>query len=220
MQVKQVTLGKYEGAYRVAAVSGLLTTVAAGTATAGHLFAMRWAPATQPYAEANIKVCAIQRIVAKWRTITGFTAGQEMALDLSVLRGYSASHTGGTALTPFTTTNQQKQAGKVTANVTLGGMPPSQMADMRIGTTGALTAGTHVFDPQPIARESYAELAAAATVAPGRMQMECLNQDTVIDYPIVLQPNEGLCVRNVVLMGAAGTGRLIVEVDWLELSRY
>jgi hypothetical protein len=218
VQVNLRSLGKFEGAYRVAAVSGLVTGVAAASPTAGHLFAMRWSPPTS--GPRILKVCLIQRIRAKWRTISGFTAAQEVGLDLSVLRGYSANHSGGTAVT-LTTQNQQKRGGTTpSTTVSAQGMLPSLMADMRIAAAGALTAGTHTFDAQPIARDGYSENAAAATVPLGRFDMEFLNADAVGDCPIVLGPNEGLCIRNVVAQGAGGTARIIVEVDWLELTSY
>lgn len=220
MDVQIAVLKRYEGAFRVCATSGLITAVAAGTATAGHLFAMRWNPPQNPSLTRNLKWCAIQRIRAHWRTVAGFTAAQEVGLDLSVLRGYSGSHSGGTALTPFTTTNQQKRAGTApSAGINAGGMFPSQMADMRIAGTGALTAGTHVFDPFPISQDGYAELAAAATVPKGRFDVEFLNADQPA-FPLVLAPNEGLCIRNTVLMGAGGAVRLTVEVDWFELNNH
>lgn len=220
MQVQLKSLGKLEGAYRTAAVSGLITGVAAGTATAGHLFAMRWAPSSSPYAENMVRFCAIQRLRAKWRTVAGFTAGQEVGLEAFFARSYSASHTGGTALT-LTGNNAQKRTGVAPAagGAAAGGMPASQMADMRIASTTALTAGTQTLDAQPFARDGYTELAQAATVAVGRFDVEFVNQDQP-GYPLVLSPNEGIVIRNSVAMGAGGTARVIVEVDWLELARY
>ena len=81
------------------------------------------------------------------------------------------------------------------------------------------TAGTHVFDPVPISQDGYAELAAAATVPKGRFDVEFLNADQPA-FPLVLAPNEGLCIRNTVLMGAGGAVRLTVEVDWFELNNH
>jgi hypothetical protein len=195
-----------DGAFRIAAVSGLLTGVAAGTSTAGHLFAMRWAPAAGGATSRQIAV--ISRLRARMVTIAGFTAAQEVGIDLSVLRTYTAAHTGGTAQ-DLTGNNQKKRSV----------MQSSIVADMRIGTTGALTAGTHTFDAQPIAQSVYAELAAAATVAKGAVELFMSTED-LDRHPLILANNEGICIRNTIAMGAGGTARLVVELEWLELERY
>jgi hypothetical protein len=196
-------LQRAEGAYKIAAVSGLLTGVAAGTASAGHLFAFRWAPASS-----LPKFAVISRLRARLFTIAGFTAAQEFGMDLSVLRSYSAAHTGGTGQTLTGDNAKKRQV-----------FPTTAANDIRIGTTGALTAGTHTFDAQPIAQSAYAELAAAATVAKGVQELYVSTED-LDRYPLVLAANEGLCIRNTVAMGAGGTARLVVELDWLETSRY
>lgn len=197
---------KYEGAYRVAAVSGLLTGVAAGSASAGHLFALRWAPAKTERQNWFV----LQRLYARLITVTGFTAAQEVGMDLSIARSYSARHSGGNAVALVGTPNAgQKRSG----------MPTSIVDDMRIGSTGALTNGTETLDAAPIASRSYADLAAAATVAKGACEI-VIAGDTSAQYPIVLAPNEGLVLRNTVAMGAGGTCRLVVELDWLEIERY
>lgn len=202
--VQVYTVERGGGAYRTAAVSGLLTGVAAATATLGHLFALRWAPVETQ----KLQRLVIQRLRARWQTVAGFTAAQEVGMDLIVARSYSAAHTGGTAVT-LTGSNAKKVAV----------FPTSVVADMRIGDTGALTAGTHTFDAQPIARVAFAELAAAATVPKGAMEI-FLSTEDLAAHPIVLAPNEGLVLRNSILMGAGGTARLAVELDWLELERY
>lgn len=188
------------GAFRMMAQSGLLTTVAAATSTAGHIFAFRWSHAT--------KLCLVTNIMVKWRTIAGFTSAQEVGLDLIMARSYSASHTGGTGLT-LSGNNAKKRASFATTNV----------ADIRVGTTGALTAGTHTLDAQPIAADGFSELAAAATVPKGLFNLT-FDLNGPSDYPLVLATNEGLVLRNTILMGAAGTARVSVEMDWLEVDSY
>lgn len=219
MDVQVSNLKKYEGAFRVCATSGVLSGIAAATATAGHLFVMRWNPPVSPSTTRYLKWCAIQRIRAKLITIHGPTAAQEIGIDVSVLRGFSANYSGGTALT-FGAHDQQKRTGTApAAGINGGGMQPSQMADMRIASTSALTAGTQTFDAQPIAQDSVSEAASAATVLTGRAVAEFVNQDDP-GFPIVLAPNEGICVRNTILQGAGYTGRLMVEVDWFELNYF
>src|SRR5262245_41511190 len=85
-----------EGIYRNGPTTGLITTIAAGTGSAGHLSAARWAPATND----PRKFAVIKRVKATWWTIAGFTAPQEVQLLLNKLTGYTAAHTGGSALAP------------------------------------------------------------------------------------------------------------------------
>lgn len=193
------TVRRGDGAYTLAASSGLLTGVAAATNSAGHLFSLRWAPAVQLPA-----IMVIQRLRAKWVTVSGFTAAQEVGIDLAVLTTYSAAHTGGTAAVKV------KKRGTFAA---------SAVADVRIATTGELTDGTHDAITATIGADAYAELAAAATVGKGRMEILKSTEDLDRE-PLQLTTGQGLVIRNSIGMGAAGTARLIVEMDWLELVRY
>src|SRR5918911_3408623 len=79
--------------FRTPAESGLITGVAAGTGSAGHLFCFR-----NPSASVNVFVT---RVRFRWRTTVGFTAAQEMALQAFKVTAYSVDHSGGTAVTPL-----------------------------------------------------------------------------------------------------------------------
>lgn len=204
VQVQVSTLKKGEGAYRSGAKTGLLTVISAPTATAGHIWAARWSPPVPGAASAHARQYAvIQRLRARWYTIAGFTAAQEVGLDLFRMTAYTAAHTGGNALTP-----SPKRASV-----------PASLMTGRISTTGDLTAGTQTIDTDPIAGGVFSELAAAATVPKGAFEIYLSTED-LDRYPIVLAPNEGLLLRNSILMGAGGTARVIVEMDWLEVVRY
>ena len=197
---------KFEGAYRLGLASGVLSAVAAATASAGHLFALRWAPVST---ERQIWFL-LQRFRARLVTIHGPTATQELGLDLSIVRTFTAAGSGGTAVTFAGTPNSgQKRSG----------MPTSQVADARIANTGALTAGTQTFDGTAIAQASCSEVAFAATVQATYAELNLDTQD-LVQYPVVLGKNEGIILRNTIAQGTAYTGRLIVELDWLELERY
>lgn len=189
------------GAYRFAAQSGLLSGVAAATATAGHIFAFRWGDAT--------KLAVITLLRVKMATITGFTAAQEVGFDLLVARGYSASHTSGTAIAPGGAGGLKKRASYAA----------SALTDARIGAAAALTAGTHTLDAQPMLTDSYADLAAAATVQKGSVNT-LWNLDSAQGHPLVLANNEGIVVRNLIALGAAGTVRLTVDMGWYEATAY
>jgi hypothetical protein len=190
-----------EGSYRNGATSGLITTIAAGTASAGHLWAARWAPATN---DAR-KYAVIKRLRATWFTVAGFTAAQEVQLQLFKLTGYTAAHTGGTAITP-----DKKQRSSVM---------PTPLLTGRIANTAELTNGTEVIATDPLLTTSFAELAAGATVPKGFFSMLFEPSDQQ-GGPLVLETGEGLLIRNGVLMGAGGTARVCVELDHLEVVAY
>jgi hypothetical protein len=187
------------GRYRLGAASGLITTIVARTATAGHIFAWRWG-ASAP------SIAKVHRISIAVRTVTGFTAAQEFQMGLWKLTGYSASHTAQTAIT-LTGSELKKDTGE---NVTL-------LTDARIAGAAALTAGTHTFAASPIATDGFSELAAAATVPKGRFDFGFnMNEDAETAGPLVFRTNEGFVITNEVLMGAGGTARVHVIVDWTE----
>lgn len=208
MEVQVRTIHKFEGAYRAAAVSGVLTGVAAETATAGWLWALYWAPPTSPRAELNISTLVLQRFRARLVTIHGPTAAQEVGIDLTIARAQTVAASAGTAVT-LTTNNAKKRTS----------YPTSLVSDMRIGNTGALTAGTQTLDATPIAAAAFSELAAGAAVGTGVSEILLTTEDLDRE-PVQLVTGEGLVLRNRILQGAAYTARLIVEIDWLEVQRY
>ncbi len=180
------------GSYSLALCSGLLTVVAAQTATAGHVAAFRNSSTTNQV--------VINRILAKWWTTTGFTSAQVVGLNLVTARGYTTSHSGGTAAT-ITTSNGKKNVD----HATISGI------DFRIGTTAELTPGVHTLDAQAFANEGTQELAASATVP---LKKFTLDYTPVAGRPLVLHQDEGFIVGNRVLGGTAGVWNVAVEVDF------
>jgi hypothetical protein len=166
-------------------VTGLLTGVAAGDGTAGHVYVLR-----NPTASG--KTIRIARLRVRFNPTTAFGAAQALALALFKLTGYSAAHTGGTAITP---------AKRVTSSTV------AAVGAARIGTTGALTAGTQTLAAQPITRfgSSHSTLPL--------LDQEYAPRD---DHAIVLEPGEGLLLRNEIAMGASGVGVLSVEPEGWE----
>lgn len=166
-------------------VTGLLTGVAAGDATNGHLYALR-------NASGSGKTIRISRVRVGFNPTTAFGAAQALALGLFKLSAYSAAHTGGTAITPA------KRVGSQSA-VAVGAA--------RIATTGALTAGTQTLAAQPITR-----FGASHSTLPLLDQVYVPRDD----HAIVIEPGEGLLLRNEIAMGASGVGVLSVEVEGWE----
>lgn len=184
--------------YQLGMLSPTYTGFAAGSGTAGHIFAFRWGSTTH--------LAVIQRIVAKRRVIVGPTAAQEWGSALYRLTGYTASHTGGTEATK-TGTNNKKDTNSNTTRVT--------SAMMTSGS--ALTAGTHTLDTQPLDVDFSWELAAAATVQKTFHTLLVESYEASQGAPLILRQDQGILLRNEILMGAAMSIRSMVQIHWAEV---
>jgi hypothetical protein len=199
------------GHYRIQSMTGTLAaTLAAGTATAGHVFAFRWGDAT--------RFAVLTKFKTRFLPLTLFTAAtltDHTSFDAFIVRSYTGSHTGGTTLTP-TGNNAKLRTSMGTSLVT----------DVRIATTGALTAGTHTFDAFPFAqslRKGNRVNPAAATEEVIMPTFDGMDLDFSMadgDHPIVLAQNEGVVVRNRTVWPAAGTGILTVLIAWAEVAAF
>lgn len=187
------------GHYRLCATSGVLTGVAAGSATAGFLFAMR-APAT------NLMV--MQRLKVKLWTIIQPTATLELSLKAFRLTGYTVAISGGTSI-PLTSPQFKKRTSYASTTI--------QAAS--ISTTGALTAGTHTLDTNEFTSEGQAEGAATEALNPNIIEMEYLGNEAG-EHGMVFTGNEGFIIRNEITMSAGFTGRMSVAVDWFEVAAW
>lgn len=184
------------GSYVQEFTSGAVTTIAAGTSSAGHILALRQATAGEG--------SRIRKLSVQFLLTTAFGAAQKVGFDAYVVRAYSAAHTGGTALT------LSGNDGKTVADL------PSETLVGRIANTGALTAGTQTFDDNPIASDSLWCGAIGASFASPR----CYDFTGSPQGGIVLLGGdgsttcEGLVIRNSTLMGATGVGEWRFTVEW------
>jgi hypothetical protein len=210
VQERPVAYGSL-GHYRIASQTGTLAAaLAAGTGTAGHVFAFRWGDAT--------RLAVIYKMKTRFLPLTPFTAAtltDHSSFDAFILRGYTASHTGGTALTPTGNNNKLRTS-----------MGTSLATDIRLSTTAALTAGTHTFDAFPFAqsmRKGNRVNPAAATEEVVMPTFDGMDTDFSMgdgDHPIVLAQNEGIVIRNRTVWPAAGTGILTVLIAWAEVAAF
>ena len=180
-----------EGRYHLAEFTGLMTGIAAN----GEIFQARWTDSTH--------LALIKYLRISYSVITGFTAAQELAFRADMVTGWSADGSGGTSITPGSTNLKRRIS-----------YPTSKFGSLRIATTGALTAGTKTINTQAIAAAVRKTMAAAATVQDSDFTVE-VNFDFE-GGPIILAQNEGLIVRNVIAMGAAGTIRGMISIRWEE----
>lgn len=190
------------GEFGFSATTGLLNQVAAGSSTAGHIFALRGTSGTT--------LILIRKLTLSWQTITAFATGQQIGLQAFIARSFTAAGSGGTAITASGAGGFKRRASLATSVIT----------DARISTTGALTAGTMTLDAQPILElNGFSQTGAAPAVMPViTTSLDLMRGST---YPLVLSANEGLIVRNTVaLVGVAGTAVATVNIIWDEVSSY
>lgn len=185
------------GAYLVTAISGAM---AAGLAGGSTVFSLRWSPATAGM------LALVHRVeVAMVETGTVFTAGIGL-FQLWVARSYSVNDTGGTPVVLSGNNNKLR-----TSHAT------SQMANMQIAGTGAMTPGTRTLDANDIGLEVFGVPATTnTTLLP---MTDILNRAFGDgDWPVTLANNEGLVLTATV--PALGTWQFAVSIDWLEVASY
>jgi hypothetical protein len=183
------------GWFCLAARSGALTGAGANTA----VFSFRNLSSNQ---------IVVRRVGIGFVCTTGFTAAQELSWGLKVARAFTASDSGGTPIA--LTGNNVKLR---TALATLSSV------DCQISSTGALTAGTKTLDTNDLGIISaHAAAATAGNLLP-LVSNNLLAHDAG-SHPLVLGLNEGINVMNLVAMGAAGVGTLVVFVELAEVLTY
>lgn len=173
------------------ATSGAMT----GVAAAGPVFSFR---------NTGANLIIVRRLSVGFVTTTAFTTAQALSFAVYRATGFSASDTGGTALY---TAGQNKYRTSLT-NI-------SSAPDIRIGSTGALTAGTRTLDTVALGIGGGSSTAVGTSLSP----IGLLTHDAG-DYPIVLAQNEGLVMTNLIAMGAAGVINLHVNIEFLEATSY
>jgi len=168
-----------------------MTVVAAG----GPVFALR---------NIGSNLLTVKRVSVGFVTTTAFTTAQALAYQLFFARGFTASDTGGTAIA--ITANQNKNRTSLATPTSL---------DCRIGSTGAITAGTRTLDTVALGIAGGSSTAVGTSMPPTNL----FSHDAG-DYPIVLAQNEGLVITNNIVMGVAGVINLHVNVEFAEMSSY
>ena len=171
--------------------SGALTTVAAD----GPVWSCRWT-ATQ-------QLCVVKRVGLSVTVRTAYGTAQGTEYGLYFARAFTVADSGGTAAT-LTTNN-----GKLDTNY-----PTSVMGDMRIGTTGVITAGTRTLDAHPLGANCFQTNALGATA-----NMDWVFGGSDDSQQVILRQNEGLVLHNLFLMGATGVLRLYVTMEWSEVDK-
>lgn len=178
------------GWYSVGLKSGALTGLAAGA----PLFTLR---------NLASNLLMVRRIGVGFLTTTAFLAPQIVDFGLTGARAFTASDSGGNAVT-LTGTNNSKHRTSLAA--------PTNF-DMRIAGAAALTAGTRTLDAAPMASVAAFSGALGAGLAPAPGN---LLQHDASDYPLILALNEGLVITALTAFGATGVGTAYVNIEFAE----
>lgn len=203
--------------FHLSAKSGLITVENA----AAVFFAFR-----NSHASKHLFVSAL---TVKWRTITGFTAEQEICMEVVPATFGSANYAGGTDLSNYTggsavlATNAIKPRSKNRSNQGLALRSALETGNIMIASDTTLTNASATLATHPWCADSCLELATSTTVQRGIIDIfwEAPGFESgagMVDFEgcMQLKNEEGFVVRSPIALGAGGTGRLFVEVDWLE----
>lgn len=195
------------GQYGFSVVTG---TLAAALAANAVVFSARWGDAS--------RLCLITSLKTRFLPLTPFTAAtltDHTSFDAVQATGFTVAHTGGTLLT--LTGNSFKRRTS---------MPSTLFSDIRVATTAALGGGTITLYPHPFQqslRKGNRVNPAAATEEIIPPTTDGMDMDIYVGdgmHPIALAQNEGIVIRNRTVWPAAGTGVLMVSLDWAEVTAY
>jgi hypothetical protein len=199
------------GCYTVNGRTGTYSALSAGAI----LFSMRNSSSTV--------LEVIQRVKINVITSTAATTAGEAERELHIIRSFSASDTGGTAVT-LTGNNAKMRTSQATSTV----------GDMRFGQP--LTAGTGTADANPVSSAiawlplnftgvdigcTGAGPTGAVWACAGGYPVDLLNATNGQEYPIVLAQNEGIRITiGKDAMPAAAVQQTTVTVGWCEVNSY
>ncbi len=173
------------------AASGALTAVAAN----GPVFSLR---------NTGANLLMVRRVQVGFVTTTAFTAAQGLVYQMLRASGFTVSDSGGTSLY---VAGQNKHRLSFT-NI-------ASAPDIRIASTGALTAGTRTLETVSMGNAG----GTSSGVGTSMPKIELLSHDAG-DHPMILAQNEGLVITNVIAMGAAGVIQLHVNIELAEMASY
>jgi hypothetical protein len=184
------------GSYRYVARTG---TIGAGAAAASEIMEFRFSPA-----DTNMRAVLRRLWITATSLGTGFTAGQ-VIVEAKFARAFTVAGTGGGAIT--LTTNMAKMR-------TVYG---TSLAEGRIATTAAMTAGTQTLDTRGFASvESHATNAAYVTFLGNNGIPVDLFRVEPGSQEITFAPDEGFVVLATV--PATGTWEAAVGLEWDEVQ--
>lgn len=193
------------GAYRLGMTSG---TIAASLGANSELFQFR-------YVTAASRVCLVHGIAISAGEIVSQAVSTVVnaTIRATIARAWTAAGTGGTRAT-LTTNNQKLRTSHAT----------SEVNDIGMATTAALTAGTKTLDAQDIGSLAVAYQTGSAVADSSRVIFPKTNLlgEFIggMAFPLVLANQEGFVVRTGAAMPATMTWNLTVDVLWSEVDGF
>ena len=189
--------------YRYAGFTG---TIAAATAASSEVLQFRFVSGTKSYALVYKVEFTGMGIVAV------ATAAGPLGFELVPARSWTAAGSGGTRIA---TTGDNLQ--------TETALTQSQVSDIGIATTGALTAGTKTLDANAqgnriagIGTAAVTAYGSSSVIPPGHL----LDSDGEGNQPLVLANQEGFVVRTTHVGPAGLTYVAGFKVVWAEVSAF
>lgn len=184
------------GHFGMAAQTGLTTVLTAGSI----LLSFRWSD--------SARLAMIHKIIVSAVTTTAFGTAQALDVDAVVVRGFTASDSGGTAVSMSANSGKKRTA-----------MANSLVGDLRVASTTAAAAGTGTADTNPFAAGVIpTNLSTAAVGATGVLPLFQIIPGA--EHGVLLAANEGFRVRVITTQGATGVVRYTLNVDWAEIPSY
>ncbi|HEV8474600.1 MAG TPA: hypothetical protein VGR82_17615 [Methylomirabilota bacterium] len=192
------------GAYRLSMQSG---TMAVSLGANAEIFQFR-------YVTAASRVCLVHGLSISAALNVAATTAVLAALRATIARAWTVAGSGGTRAT-MTGNNQKLRTTHAT----------SEVNDIGISTTAALTAGTKTFDAQDFGGVAFSFGTGAITVAPNLNLVPKTNLlgDFLggLAWPLVLANQEGFAIRNGANAFPAGaTWTFGVDVAWSEVDAF
>lgn len=192
------------GAYRLSMQSG---TMAVSLGANSEIFQFR-------YVTAASRVCLVHGVSISAGPNVAASTAVLAAFRMTIARAWTVIGSGGTRAT-MTTNNQKVRTSHAT----------SEVSDIGISTTAALTAGTKVFDSQDIGSFAFGIGTGAITVGAGLQW--CYKTNLMGDFvgglawPVVLANQEGFVVRiGANAFPAGATWTFGIDVAWSEVDGF
>lgn len=139
---------------------------------------------------------------------TAYTGAQMNDFEIIRATGWTVADSGGAAITP--------------AKARLENMA-NPKADIRIATTAALTAGTRTIDSTGIRAVADGPPNVAiptATLAVPRQELVLYDLRDIGSHPVSLDYQEGIILRNITAMSAAGVIKAFVMGSFVEIPTF
>lgn len=192
VSIRPLEFGPY-GHFRANLVTGATVSLTAGDPIASFRWTSSTANAVLLRARLNAQITA------------NITTAVAVPVELIKATGFTASDSGGTASQPGST-----QKNRSTMNSSLVG-------DLRVATTGKLTAGTRTLDALGFAYsipQFTPNVTNAGSVSyPDDMYLI----DSYGEYPMTFAANEGFILRTPIAGNTSGAVQFTLTLDWAEV---